>query len=63
MVAGKPSTHGLLLTSQQTGLLAPGAFMDVSFAFHAASVGRWSHELTVRNLSNKHDQVTFRYIL
>lgn len=58
MVAGKPATNSLLLTNQQTGTLLPGGSVDVSFAFHATSVGRWSHDLAVRNLSNKHDQAS-----
>lgn len=57
MVAGKPATNSLLLTNQQTGTVQPGGSMDVSFSFHATSVGRWTHDLAVRNLGNKHDQV------
>ena len=57
MVAGKPATNSLLLTNQQTGTVPPGGSVDVSFAFQATSVGRWTHDLAVRNLGNKHDQV------
>ena len=57
MVAGKPATNSLLLTNQQTGTVMPGGSVDVSFSFHATSVGRWTHDLAVRNLGNKHDQV------
>lgn len=56
MVAGKPATNSLLLTNQQTGTVQPGGSVDVSFSFHATSVGRWTHDLAVRNLGNKHDQ-------
>lgn len=56
MVAGKPATNSLLLTNQQTGTVPPGGSMQVSFSFHATSVGRWTHDLAVRNLGNKHDQ-------
>lgn len=56
MVAGKPATNGLLLTNQQTGTLPPGGSVDVTFVFQATSVGRWTHELAVRNLGNKYDQ-------
>lgn len=58
MVLGKPATNTFSLTNQQTGTLLPGGSVDVSFAFHATSVGRWSQDLAVRNLSNKHDQVS-----
>lgn len=58
MVAGKPATNSLLLTNQQTGTVQPGGSMSVSFTFHATSVGRWTHDLAVRNLSNKHDQAS-----
>lgn len=58
MVAGKPATNSLLLTNQQTGTVQPGGSMEVSFSFHATSVGRWKHDLAVRNLGNKHDQAS-----
>lgn len=59
MVAGKPATNNLLLTSQQTGTVQPGQSVHVSVSFVATSVGRWTHELAVRNLGNKHDQASF----
>lgn len=58
MVAGKPATNNLLLTSQQTGTVQPGQSVHVSVTFVATSVGRWTHELAVRNLGNKHDQAS-----
>lgn len=58
MVAGKPATNSLLLTSQQTGTVQPGQSVRVSISFAATSVGRWTHELAVRNLGNKHDQAS-----
>ena len=58
MVAGKPATNNLLLTSQQTGTVQPGQSVHVSVSFVATSVGRWTHELAVRNLGNKHDQAS-----
>lgn len=58
MVAGKPATNSLQLTSQQTGTLLPGESVHVSFVFHATSIGRWTHDLAVRNLGNKHDQAS-----
>lgn len=58
MVAGKPATNTLLLTNQQTGTVPPGGSVDVSFSFHATTVGRWTHDLAVRNLGNKHDQAS-----
>lgn len=58
MVSGKPATNSLLLTSQQTGTVQPQGSVHVSFSFVATSVGRWTHELAVRNLSNKHDQAS-----
>ncbi|CAM9335673.1 unnamed protein product [Ectocarpus sp. 13 AM-2016] len=56
MVAPKSPTNSLLLTNQQTGTVQPGESVQVSFSFHATSVGRWTHDLAVRNLGNKHDQ-------
>lgn len=58
MVAGKPATNSLVLKSQQTGTLPSGGSVHVSFTFNATSVGRWTHDLAVRNLGNKHDQAS-----
>jgi predicted metal-dependent HD superfamily phosphohydrolase len=34
--------------------------IQVSVSFKALAVGRWTHDVIVRNLANKHDQVSNR---
>ncbi|KAG5179043.1 hypothetical protein JKP88DRAFT_350052 [Tribonema minus] len=58
MLVAKPAGNTLTVTEHQTGTLPPKGSQDVRLSLRAAVVGRWMHDIVVRNLANKHDQAT-----